>query len=81
MDAAIVGSLLAGDADREAVQQEIAVAQQMGVSGVPCFILDNKYAVMGAQDAETIADAIRQVAANNPRRPLADQCSSPGRIR
>jgi len=64
MDAAIVGSLLAGDADREAVQQEIAVAQQMGVSGVPCFILDNKYAVMGAQDAETIADAIRQVAAN-----------------
>lgn len=64
MDVAIVESLLAGDADRDAVQQEIAVARQMGVSGVPCFILDNKYAVMGAQDAETIADAIRQVAAN-----------------
>lgn len=63
MDTAIVASLLAGDADREAVQQEIATAQQMGVTGVPCFILDNKYAVMGAQDAETIADAIRQVAA------------------
>jgi predicted DsbA family dithiol-disulfide isomerase len=80
---AIVGSLLAGDADRQAVQQEIASAQQMGVSGVPCFILDNKYAVMGAQDAETIADAIRQVAANKKSRGdrLAGQCSRPGRIR
>jgi len=63
MDTAIVGSLLASDADRVAVQEEIATAQRMGVTGVPCFILDNKYAVMGAQDAETIADAIRQVAA------------------
>lgn len=64
MDTAIVGSLLASDADRVAVQEEIATAQQMGVTGVPCFILENKYAVMGAQDAETIADAIRQVAAD-----------------
>jgi predicted DsbA family dithiol-disulfide isomerase len=55
---------LASDADRVAVQEEIATAQQMGVTGVPCFILENKYAVMGAQDAETIADAIRQVAAD-----------------
>lgn len=64
MDAAIVESLLAGDADREAVTQEIALAQQMGVTGVPCFILDNKYAVVGAQSPDAIADAIRQVAAN-----------------
>lgn len=64
MDAAIVGSLLASDADRVAVQEEIATAQRMGVTGVPCFILENKYAVMGAQDAETIADAIRQVGAD-----------------
>jgi len=63
MDTAIVGSLLAGDADREAVQEEIATAQRMGVTGVPCFILENKYAVIGAQDPQTIADAVRQVAA------------------
>jgi len=63
MDAAVVESLLASDADREAITQEIALAQQMGVTGVPCFILENKYAVMGAQEPATIADAIRQVAA------------------
>lgn len=63
MDAAVVESLLASDADREAITQEIALAQQMGVTGVPCFILENKYAVMGAQEPEAIADAIRQVAA------------------
>ena len=64
MDAAVVESLLASDADREAIQQEIALAQQMGVTAAPCFILENKYAVMGAQEPETIADAIRQVAAD-----------------
>lgn len=63
MDASIVETLLASDADREAVEQEIALAQSMGVSGVPCFIIDNKYAVMGAQDPETIAGAISEIAA------------------
>ncbi len=33
----------------------------MGVSGVPCFVLQGKYAVMGAQSVETLTDAIRQV--------------------
>ena len=63
MDASIVAPLLASDADKDAVTQEIALAQQMGVSGVPCFIIENKYAVMGAQEPATIADAIAQVAA------------------
>jgi len=63
MDASIVETLLASGADREAVEQEIALAQSMGVSGVPCFIIDNKYAVMGAQDPETIAGAISKIAA------------------
>lgn len=62
MDTSIVESLLATDKDRDAVEQEIALAQKMGVTGVPCFIIDNKYAVMGAQDAEHIAQAIKQAA-------------------
>jgi predicted DsbA family dithiol-disulfide isomerase len=63
MDGSIVETLLASDSDRDAVEQEIALAQSMGVSGVPCFIIDNKYAVMGAQDPETIAGAISEIAA------------------
>ncbi|MGB3537201.1 MAG: DsbA family protein [Mesorhizobium sp.] len=63
MDATVVGTLLPTDADVEAVRGEIATASRMGVTGVPCFLLEGKYAVMGAQDADTLADAIRQVAA------------------
>jgi predicted DsbA family dithiol-disulfide isomerase len=63
MDAAVVETLLPTDADVEAVRTEIATASRMGITGVPCFLLEGKYAVMGAQDADTLADAIRQVAA------------------
>lgn len=62
MDAAVVETLLATDADRTEVEQEIATAQQMGVTGVPCFLLEGRYAVVGAQEPATLADAIRQVA-------------------
>ena len=63
MDAAMVERLLASDADLAETEAEIVHAQAIGVQGVPCFILDNKYAVSGAQPAEVLADAIRQVAA------------------
>ena len=63
MDAAVVETLLPTDADADAVRAEIATAARMGVTGVPCFLLEGRYAVMGAQEAETLADAIRQVAA------------------
>ena len=62
MNEALVTSLLASDADKDAVQAEIEQAQRMGVTGVPCFLLEGKYAVMVAQDTAVLADAIRQVA-------------------
>ena len=62
MDASIVTALLATDQDKDAVSKEIETAQRMGVTGVPCFIIDNKYAVMGAQEPEQIAEAIKQAA-------------------
>lgn len=67
MDAAVVEALLPTDADRDAVSAEAATASEMGITGVPCFLLESKYAVMGAQDAETLADAIRQVAGAKAR--------------
>ncbi|TPI15159.1 DsbA family protein [Mesorhizobium sp. B4-1-3] len=62
MDASVVETLLPTDADVDAVRNEISTASRMGITGVPCFLLEGKYAVMGAQDADTLADAIRQVA-------------------
>lgn len=57
----VVERLLAGDADRDTVAAEIDQSRQMGVTGVPCFIIDMKYAVVGAQSAEALADAMRKV--------------------
>lgn len=58
MDADVLRRLLESDNDRDAVEQEIATAQRIGVTGVPCFILDGRYAVMGAQPPEVLAEAI-----------------------
>lgn len=67
MDASVIETLLPSDADVEAVQNEIAMASRMGITGVPCFLLEQKYAVMGAQDTGTLVDAIRQVAGAKQR--------------
>lgn len=62
MERDIVADLLASGLDRDKVEAEIAVAQRMGVTGVPCFILEGRYAIMGAQEPAALADALKQVA-------------------
>ncbi|HVW54834.1 MAG TPA: DsbA family oxidoreductase [Rhizobiaceae bacterium] len=62
MDRAVAETLLAGNADTEEVREEIETAARMGVTGVPCFLIEGRYAVMGAQPADVLANAIRQVA-------------------
>lgn len=66
MDVDLVSELLATDTDRDKVQEEIALAQQLGVQGVPSFVLDNRYMLVGAQPAEALADALIQVAQQPP---------------
>lgn len=62
MDGALVRELLDSDKDLEAVQAQVHHAQQIGVTGVPCFIADQKYGLMGAQDPKALVDMIRQAA-------------------
>jgi predicted DsbA family dithiol-disulfide isomerase len=54
---------LASDEDVEMITQAAQAAADAGVSGVPTFIFGGKYAVSGAQPADQLANAIRQVAA------------------
>lgn len=61
MDADIVAGLLDKDDDREIVAEEDRKAREMGVSGVPFFIIDNKYALSGAQDPEAFIAAFDKV--------------------
>lgn len=63
MDRAVVCALFSAGADIDSVQDEIGLAREMGVTGVPCFIIDNKYAVMGAQTPDVLANAFREIAA------------------
>lgn len=63
LDSDDVVALLASDTDKDSVRAEVTQSQAAGISGVPTFVLANKYAVVGAQSAEMLAKAIRQVAA------------------
>ncbi|WP_111563519.1 DsbA family oxidoreductase [Rhizobium sp.] len=62
LDRAVTASLLASDADKGLVVEEIESAQKMGVNGVPFFIFDQQYAVSGAQTPDVIAGALRDIA-------------------
>lgn len=73
----VVERLLAGEADRDTVAAEIDQARQMGVTGVPCFIIDMQYAVMGAQSAEALADAMRKVVQEKNKQALAQAEQQP----
>ncbi len=52
MDADLVADLLAKGSDLELVREEDKAARRMGIQGVPYFIIENKYAVSGAQDPQ-----------------------------
>ncbi len=65
MEREVVTRLLDSDTDKDTVSQEIDAARQMGVSGVPCYIVNQKYAISGAQMPETIAGALLSIASGN----------------
>jgi predicted DsbA family dithiol-disulfide isomerase len=54
---------LASDEDVDLVSAQAKDASDKGISGVPTFVFAQKYAVSGAQPAEQLARAIRQVSA------------------
>ena len=52
LNAGEVRRYLASEADDDAVREEDAMARGLGINGVPCFIIDGRYAVSGAQSPE-----------------------------
>lgn len=63
MDADLVAGLLDGEEDVDLVRHEAALAQAMGISGVPAFVFADRYLVSGAQAPEILADVARKSAA------------------
>ena len=54
--------VLDSDEFAEDVKADVTEAGQIGVQGVPFFVINRKYAISGAQPAEAFAEALRKVA-------------------
>jgi predicted DsbA family dithiol-disulfide isomerase len=63
LDAEDVRKRLASDEDVALISGQAQEASDKGISGVPTYVFAQKYAVSGAQPAEQLARAIRQVSA------------------
>ncbi len=61
-DRADVVRSLSSDEYLADVRADVAQAGELGIRGVPFFVIDGKYGVSGAQDPSTFAQALRQVA-------------------
>lgn len=53
--------VLNGDAFSDAVNEDIKMAREIGVQGVPFFVLDGKHAISGAQSVEVFMETLEKV--------------------
>lgn len=56
-----VAAVLASDRYTDHVETDERMAQALGATGVPLFVIDRKYGISGAQPTETIASVLEQV--------------------
>ncbi len=61
MDRAVTARLLASDADIAETKAADAKAREMGVQGVPTFLIDGQYVVTGARDTAFWIDLIDEI--------------------
>lgn len=59
LDADEVRGVLESDSFGHEVRSDLAVAQQIGITSVPTFVLDQKFGVPGAQPVDVMLNAIR----------------------
>jgi predicted DsbA family dithiol-disulfide isomerase len=60
LDETEIRNMLASNQYKDAVQNDIIEAQQIGVRGVPFFVLDHKYAISGAQPKEVFTETLEK---------------------
>lgn len=86
LDKTEVQTLLQSDQYADKVEQDIYEARQIGVSGVPFFVFNDRYAVSGAQAPETFLGALTKAWSEwEKEKPVlkditgtADSCSTNG---
>lgn len=63
LDRAEIAARLASETDKDAVLRDIRMAGQMGIQGVPFFILQGRFGLSGAQPVEVLREALEKAAA------------------
>jgi predicted DsbA family dithiol-disulfide isomerase len=58
LDAEVVRRDFSGERDTAAVEKAATSAAERGISGVPFFIFNNRFAVAGAQTPDMLAEAL-----------------------
>jgi predicted DsbA family dithiol-disulfide isomerase len=53
-----VATLWDGDAYSDDVRDDESTAQELGITGVPTLLLDDRFMVVGAQGSERILDVL-----------------------
>ena len=76
MDGELVKDLFREDADRDLLMAEEGVARRMGINGVPCFVVDHKYAISGAQDPSVLTHVF-DLAMQDKEKPTASAAHEP----
>lgn len=61
LDIALIERLLGTDADQSLIREADRMARARGISGVPFFIIDGKYAVSGAQPVQVWHNVIDEL--------------------
>lgn len=68
LDRQAVADYLASDKDRAVIEQADVEARGAGIGGVPFFIFNRRIGVSGAQEAETLLEAMEQALAEGASR-------------
>ena len=76
LDVDLAQATLATDQYAREVRADQELARRLGISGVPFFVLDNHYAIEGAQPTELMLSALTRAYAELPELPELTQLSA-----
>ena len=64
----VVERFLRSDEGTAEVKAEETAGHQLGIRGVPYFVVNGSYAISGAQPVETFVSSLKRIAADRPAR-------------
>jgi predicted DsbA family dithiol-disulfide isomerase len=62
LDPAAASAFLASGAGADAIQADLTAARDLGITSVPTYVIDGRYAIQGAQEPETLRTAFAEIA-------------------